>query len=441
MKNSLFLIVLFYGLKVNAQNYLITFAGTGASTAVTTVKVENLMKNTALFLNGSDILRLTAVTGVNSIKDNKSYELKIYPNPMIDNSTLQVSPPVTGNAVITVYDMTGRPIAQIQSNLENVTQDYRISGLKNGFYFVNVKGNNYQFSGILISNGKTNGTVRIEKVSSIIHEVNDNAIFKENKGAQTTVDMAYTTGDRLKFTGISGNYSTVKTYIPTSDKTISFNFVPCTDADNNNYPVVEIGTQVWMAENLRTTKYNGGTAIPLVTDNVVWSALNTPGYCWQNNDAASYKATYGALYNWYALDVAINGGKYVCPTSWHLPTDDEWTTLINSLINSGYGYGGSGSDIAKSLASTWGWFPDITPGTIGNEQMSNNSSGFTGLPGHHRGYNGTYYSIGLGGIWWSDNESNAAFVLYYSLFCNNSNVGRNYGEKRSGYSIRCLRNN
>src|SRR5674476_633708 len=97
-----------------------------------------------------------------------------------------------------------------------------------------------------------------------------------------------------------------------------------TDIEGNVYHTVKIGTQTWMVENLKTTKYKDGTAIPLVTDNKVWINLPTPAYCWYDNDATTYKNTYGALYNWYA----VNTGK-LAPTGWHIPTDAEWTTLQN----------------------------------------------------------------------------------------------------------------
>ena len=97
-----------------------------------------------------------------------------------------------------------------------------------------------------------------------------------------------------------------------------------TDKDDNVYHTVTIGTQTWMAENLKTTKYNDGTAIPLVTDSTAWTSLLTPAYCWYNYDATTYKNTYGALYNWYA----VNTGK-LAPIGWHVATDAEWTTLTD----------------------------------------------------------------------------------------------------------------
>jgi uncharacterized protein (TIGR02145 family) len=126
------------------------------------------------------------------------------------------------------------------------------------------------------------------------------------------------------------------TDIPTSDKTVTFTFTECKDGDNNYYPVVQIGTQLWMAENLKTTKYNDGTAIPNITDNTAWAALNTGAYSDYNNTPAN-STIYGRLYNWFAVDnnaatkVASNGGKNVCPISWHVSSDAEWSNLLISI--------------------------------------------------------------------------------------------------------------
>ncbi len=136
--------------------------------------------------------------------------------------------------------------------------------------------------------------------------------------------MFYKDGDRLLYKGISGIYSTIITDVPTGNKTITFGFVACTDKNNNNYTVVKIGNQTWMAENLKTTRFNDGTPIPLVSDNTTWSTLSTPGYCWYNNDSVNFKDFGGALYNWYAVNTAK-----LAPPGWHVPTDAEWTTLTN----------------------------------------------------------------------------------------------------------------
>jgi uncharacterized protein (TIGR02145 family) len=210
------------------------------------------------------------------------------------------------------------------------------------------------------------------------------------------------------------------------------------DVDGNLYTTIKIGTQVWMSENLKTTNYKDGTTIPLVTDNTAWLNLTAPGYCWYNNDAATYKSTYGALYNWYT----VNTGK-LCPAGWHVPTDPEWTTMENYLVANGYNYDGTttGNKYAKALASTTLWTSSTTTGAVGNTDYpaKRNATGFTALPGGNRFYNGTFVNIGRDGNWWSATEDNATHAWYHFLDYPNSNVIRDYYDKRWGFSIRCVR--
>jgi len=149
MKKLLFLVAILCAFKTNAQNYLINFAAAGASPVVNSVKVENLTQNTFLTLSGSDILQLTTSTGIKTDENNQYYDLKIYPNPMTHNSILKIYPPESGNGVISVLDMTGRPIIKDQFYLENSLQEFKVSGLKSGFYIIDVKGRNFQYSGKL----------------------------------------------------------------------------------------------------------------------------------------------------------------------------------------------------------------------------------------------------------------------------------------------------
>lgn len=431
MRIVLFLITIFCAITLNAQNYLISFTGTGASTTVNTVKVENLTAGTSLTLNGDDILRLTALTGVNSIENEQSSVLKIYPNPMTNYSTLEIYPPIAGDVIITVNEITGKQIFKDQSYLENGKQEFRISGLNSGLYLINIKGRTYQYSRKIFCSEKSNGTINIEKVSNNIQSIDRKKSEMDNIGNKGTIDMSYTTGDRLKFTGISGNYSSVNTDIPSQDKTITFNFFACADGDNNNYPVVAIGTQVWMAENLKTTKFIDGSAIPLVTNANYWGSLDSPGYCWYNNNAG-FKSTYGALYNWYA----VNDNLKICPAGWHVPDKDEWATLKNYLINNGYGYEGSGDDIGKSLAATSGWTPSGIPGSIGNDQLSNNSSGFSALPaGLSTGY---FYDAESYANWWADKESGGSVYLFEIKYSGTGAVILT-DYKVMGFSVRCLK--
>jgi len=208
-----------------------------------------------------------------------------------------------------------------------------------------------------------------------------------------------------------------------------------TDIDGNVYKTITIGTQVWMAENLKTTKYRNGTSIPNVTTgNDAWLTLTSGAYCNYNNDANN-ATTYGRLYNWYA----VNTGN-LAPTGWHVPTDAEWTTLTTYLTNNGFGYQGSGSDIAKSLASTSGWISSsIYADSPANDQTSNNSSGFTALPGGKREGNGTFYFIGDLGYWWSSTEFSTDYAWYRYLHYDYGYVYRLSDYKGLGFAVRCVR--
>lgn len=405
----------------SAQSYFISFSGTGESSSVNTVLVQNLTTGSALLtLNGTDILHLIGPNGISSLENTPSSKLLIYPNPMTDNSILQVIPPVSGDATITAYNMLGKPVAQITYYFENNLQEFRLSGINHGLYLINVKGRNYQFSGKLLSNNQRTGPIKIEKINNNPTAESKKTIKSDNKGELVTIDMDYNTGDRLIFTGMSGNYKTVKTDIPTSSKTITFDFISCTDEDANNYGVVQIGTQTWMAENLKTTKYNEGSTIPLVTDETEWNNLVTPGYCWYNNDEFAFKSTYGAIYNWYVVNTGI-----LCPKNWHVPTDVEWTILTTYMGGESVA-GGKLKD-----AGTWFWNSPNTGAT--------NEAGFTALPGGDRFYTGTFANIHSASYWWSINESgsNAIGRLIRSATID---VEKVYILKKTGWSVRCLKN-
>ena len=263
--------------------------------------------------------------------------------------------------------------------------------------------------------------IKIEKDYTIIQTVKEN-IEKTSRSIEATVDMEYATGDLLKFTGASGNYRTIVTDIPATSKTINFNFVACTDGDFNIYPVVTIGTQTWMAENLKTTKYNDGTAIPNVTDNATWSTTSSAAYCDYFNNFTNSN-TYGRLYNWYT--VASTNPKKVCPTGWHVPTDPQWATLSTYLG----GEGVAGGKLKETGTTHW-----LTPNT-----GATNVTGFTALPGGYRNTSGTFGLIGNTGYWWSATAGSSTYSWYYYIYFGNSNLTRLDHENHFGSSVRCLK--
>ena len=193
-----------------------------------------------------------------------------------------------------------------------------------------------------------------------------------------------------------------------------------TDIDGNVYHIVNIFTQTWMVENLKVTHYNDGLIIiPTEPDNTKWANLTTAAFCWFNNDV-NYKAVYGALYNWYAAS-----NSRLCPTGWHVPSNPEWTTLINNLS----GINTAGEKLKETGTSHW------TSPNLG----AKNSSGFTALPAGDRGVNGVFGDIGLYGTWWSstgEGTDNAWYLGVRSISADGYNY---FGKKSYGFSVRCIK--
>ena len=184
------------------------------------------------------------------------------------------------------------------------------------------------------------------------------------------------------------------------------------DIDGNVYNTVTIGTQVWFTENLRTTRLNDGTKIPLVTDDTEWESLESPGYCWYGNNEAFFSLNnYGALYNGYTAK-----SDKLCPTGWHIPTDEEWNTLILFL-----GPSTAGGKLKEMGTINW-----MSPNT-----GATNETGFTALPGGSR--SGRFRQSAY--FWTSSAIS--VIVLSYNRATDNSGSGNT----NDGYSVRCIKDN
>jgi uncharacterized protein (TIGR02145 family) len=196
------------------------------------------------------------------------------------------------------------------------------------------------------------------------------------------------------------------------------------DIEGNLYKTVTIGTQQWMAENLKVSKYSDGTTIPNITDTTQWQNNTTGAWSYFDDDVAN-NAKYGKLYNWYAVSKTSNGNKNVCPTGWHVPTDAEWTILTDYLG----GESVAGSKMKEVGITSW----------LGSNPDATNTSLFTGLPGGFRSNNGNYYNIGDYGNWWSSTEHNTDYVWTRYLDYSSGVAPRDNGGKGSGLSVRCLR--
>ncbi|NLA49734.1 MAG: hypothetical protein GX876_09765 [Bacteroidales bacterium] len=198
------------------------------------------------------------------------------------------------------------------------------------------------------------------------------------------------------------------------------------DIQNNLYNTVTIGSQVWITENLKVTRYTDNTLIPHVQDNAEWVSLTTPGYCWFDNDIN--KADWGALYNWYT----VKTGK-LCPTGWHVPTDTDFKTLELHLkmssdqIDLWYW---RGTDQGTQLKSSTGWQAG---------ENGTNSSGFSALPyGYRFAATGAFNGLNILTYWWSS-EYNKDYALYRRVDGNESELYRYYTSKRGGKYVRCIK--
>ncbi len=220
------------------------------------------------------------------------------------------------------------------------------------------------------------------------------------------------------------------------------------NCDDNLVPTVVYGTQEWSVENACNITYRDGTPIPQVTDDDEWVSLTTGAWSYYNNDPTKHR-----LYNWYAV-VGIHDAdpntpnKEFAPEGWHVPSDDEWTSLKEHLIANGYNYDGTTTEnkIAKSMASTTGWNSATNTGAVGNDQSLNNSSGFNAFPEGFRFYNGMFYAEGNDAFFWSSTESDTggncvfdecAWILW--LGNNTLKLWRFEDGKREGVSVRFVR--
>ena len=224
------------------------------------------------------------------------------------------------------------------------------------------------------------------------------------------------------------------------------------DNNNNNtficdgvpYDSIVYGTQEWTVENACHTTYRDGTSIPEVTDNTEWESLTTGAWCYYDNDPTKPR-----LYNWFAV-MGIHDtdestpNKEFAPEGWHVSSDAEWTTLENHLIDNGYNYDGTTTEnkIAKAMASTTGWNSSTGLGEPGNDQGTNNSSGFNAFPEGDRYWDGSFDYEGYETIFWSSADFSFYLGWPRALYSNGlvgSDLSRPSGNKWCGFSVRFVR--
>lgn len=396
------------------QNNQISFSASGESSIIDSVNVKNLSSCTEVLVMGSEILQLDGLVSINDIPSN-SFDLNIYPNPNIETSYINFFNPEDSEINIELYDISGVLVAKKDLYLKSGSQLLAIENLSAGIYLINVSSGNSAETARIVSLGIGSGTTNIKNFG-VSENQNKEIKPKSNK---SIINMPYNQGDRLLFTAYSGIYSRVVTLVPTGSETINFEFISCTDGDGNHYPVVTIGNQTWMAQNLRTTTMSNGIPIPHKPDSNDW--LNSEdAYCWVNNDISTADY-YGAIYKWNSASAAT-----LCPPGWRTPSDNDWAAMVTYL---------GGADVAggklKSVCSDL-WIPPNGGAT--------NEYGFSGLPAGYRKHGGDFSLFQLYGDWWSTTLADCGVnawtrsTRYMDAF-----LGRYYFNKNAGFPVRCIK--
>lgn len=435
------------GVLAQKTTMILTFTAdnNGQHLPLNSILIENLCQGGDTMLYAPDtVLVLDYITGMNehiTFNDNSFFLSQNFPNPMKGKTTVSLYMPEKENILITVSDVAGR---------EMVNQEFHLERGNHGFTFFAGSGDLYFFTARIDQQSRTkkmfnspshvhvSGNCKLEYIGKQKTGVG------EYKSGNAPGNFVFNPGDQLKFTASTGLGERIITSTPAGDQTYCFHYTgdPCpgtptvADIDGNVYNTVLIGTQCWMKENLKTTTYKNGTAIPNVTDANAWSILTTGAYAWYNNDI-SWKDKYGALYNWYTT-VDPN---MLCPAGWHVPTDGEWTDLTDYIGGAGSPHGNELKS-CRQVNSPLGGGCNTTEHPRWNEDSTHYGTddyGFSGLSGGNRYFNGYDDNAGIYGTWWSSTEyiSDYAWNRYLIYFIGSMNAGSNY--RQFGFSVRCLR--
>lgn len=383
----------------------------------------------------------TAITGANghftliintAILSGKSHILTKDLGAKISKNVMSITIMKQANIEVTAYNLVGKALTTIRKSFNAGTHSVTLPFLESGISLYKVKSGT---SELLL---KVNSVNRISTGFSLGNQ------DLPAKNVMTNIVNPFNDVLAVTKTGYL-NYRCAQYNSDTSGLMIKMipNAGDLTDVDGNVYQTVRIGNQIWMAENLRVTKYNDGTPIPFDTSRATWADATTPLYCFYNNTTNSKNIKkYGALYNWYVVNPA--NPKKIAPQGWHVPSDSEWDTLQDYLIRTGNNWDGTTSEnkIAKSLSAKTDWVENVYEGTIGCKLTLNNRSGFSALPAGYRYDFGTFSFSDMGedAQWWSATKTTiTSCALKRDLSKNSRSLSRGSKEMFCGFSVRLLK--
>ncbi len=435
-----------------------TAENSGQYVPLDSIIIENLMQGGDTTLYAPDtVLVLDYITSIvdNEVVEKKTFSIsQNYPNPFKGETKVNLYLYEEGKIKISIRDILGRKLV----NFENT--------LKHGNHFFSFYLGNEKYYLLTVTGRQTSQTVKL--LNSDSHTANfgkckivyigskdDVKGFKAQRLSgvapvltQKTINIfGFNLGDELKYTAYADNVERTLIDSPMDSQTYTFEYangIPCpgmptvADIDGNTYSTIQIGSQCWMAENLKTTTYQNTTPIPNVIDDNEWCNLATGAYVWYENDVI-WKDPYGALYSWYAT--VDSGG--LCPTGWHVPTHYEWTTLTDFIggINTP-----QGNDLksCRQVNSPLGGECNTTEHPRWNENNTHYGTddyGFSGLPGGYRHFCGEFNYLGDRSYWWSSTDLSLTFyTAWYRIMDSYSGgIGAHDATVTNGFSVRCLR--
>jgi uncharacterized protein (TIGR02145 family) len=390
----LYTLIFLLSLNITAQDIIFTFEPKNATNHIDSIKAIKVNLNETAFTENSNTIRMSSfITGTKLFPKNAE-GIIVYPNPFENYTQLLFHSNRNDNIKVTLINAAGQVVAATNQNITSGLNQFNISTNKNGLYILNISGNQTKFSQKIISTKNHQSPDKIEYYGY-------SSMPPKEKSAKTEE------GDLIFFFVYSGDNITKIADSPTESKTYEVEFYECKDADGKSYPIVQIGDQWWMTENL---------------------SYKTDSNSWAYNIDEINTENYGRLYTWEAA-------KAACPLGWHLPTDIEWEQLAQYISDQKGPYSNWHDDwyeVGKHLKALSGW---------NNDGNGTDDFGFSALPGGYLGYGSNFFGIGSIGYWWSATEHERNHALFRSLIYYETNICRDYNPKDYGYSVRCVKNN
>ncbi len=442
---TILMITMIMGSMAQKPTMTLTFTAdnNGQHLPLNSILIENLTQGGDTMLYAPDsVLVLDYTTGMEELSGFSGNGFSIsqnYPNPMEGKTTIDLLLKESEKVVVTVSNILGSVVANQEIQLEPGRHSFTFYPGSESLYLLTARASN-QTRTIKMFNTPTDANV--SGYCKLAYNGQLKARAGDTKSGNALNNFVFDLGDQLKFTSFTDQGERVVTSSPTTDQSYYFHYTgePCpdaptvTDIDGNVYNTVQIGNQCWMKENLKTTTYRNGTAIPNITGNA-WSQLTSGAYAWYYNDI-SWKDSYGALYNWYTT-VDPNG---LCPTGWHVPTDDDWTVLIDYIDGNIYPNGRkikSCRQVNTPLGEACNT-NDHPRWAENGDRYGTDDYGFSGLPGGHRFAYGSFGYLGSLAYWWSSTDYDTG-VAYCRYLVNDGIMYLCGNDKRLGFSVRCLR--